>query len=80
MSSEDEEEYICLVNEEEQYSIWFAWKDIPLGWKHVGPQGSKEVVLQYVRETWTDMRPKSLREQMDKANSTSPADSSSSLT
>jgi len=41
MSKEDDEEYICLINEEEQYSIWFAWKEIPLGWKQVGPKGKK---------------------------------------
>ena len=29
MSEEDDEEYICLVNEEEQYSVWFAWKEVP---------------------------------------------------
>ena len=28
--SEDNEEYICLINEEEQYSIWFAWKEMSL--------------------------------------------------
>ena len=66
MSEEDNEEYICLVNEEEQYSIWFAWKEMPLGWKQVGLKGKKEDVLNYVKEVWTDMRPKSLREQMDK--------------
>ncbi|MEI6187027.1 MAG: MbtH family NRPS accessory protein [Alphaproteobacteria bacterium] len=66
MSEEDNEEYICLVNEEEQYSIWFSWKEIPLGWKQVGPKGKKEDVLIYVKEVWTDMRPKSLREKMDK--------------
>ena len=42
MSEEDNEEYICLINEEEQYSIWFAWKEIPLGWKRVGPKGNKQ--------------------------------------
>ena len=63
---EDNEEYICLINEEEQYSIWFAWKEIPLGWKQVGPKGTKQEVLNYVKEVWTDMRPKSLRKQMDK--------------
>ena len=52
--SEDNEEY-----------IWFAWKEIPLGWKQVGPKGNREEVLKYVKEVWTDMRPKSLREQMD---------------
>ena len=40
---EDNEEYICLINEEEQYSLWFAWKKIPLGWKQVGPKGPKQV-------------------------------------
>jgi len=63
--SEDNEEYICLINDEEQYSIWFAWKEIPYGWKRVGPIGSKEEVLQYVGKEWIDMRPKSLRDKMD---------------
>ncbi len=26
MTEEDNEEYICLINEEKQYSIWFAWE------------------------------------------------------
>jgi MbtH protein len=66
MSEEDNEKYICLINEEEQYSIWFAWKEVPLGWKRVGPQGTKQEILDYVTQVWTDMRPKSLREEMDK--------------
>ena len=53
--SEDNEEY-----------IWFAWKEIPLGWKQLGPKGNREEVLKYVQEVWTDMRPKSLRDKMDK--------------
>ena len=48
MSEEDNEEYICLINEEEQYSIWFAWKEIPLGWERVGPKGTKQEILNYV--------------------------------
>lgn len=64
--SEEQEEYICLINEEEQYSLWFAWKKIPLGWKQVGPKGSKEECLTYIEKVWADMRPKSLREQMEK--------------
>ena len=65
MSEEDNEEYICLINEEEQYSIWFAWKEVPRGWKQVDPKGTRQEVLNYVKEVWTDMRPKSLREEMD---------------
>jgi len=64
--SDDKEEYICLMNEEEQYSLWFAWKEIPLGWKQVGPKGKKDELLNYVKEVWVDMRPKSLRDQSKK--------------
>jgi len=63
--SDTHEKYICLINTEEQYSLWFAWKAIPDGWKQVGPTGSKEECLEYIKKVWTDMRPKSLREKMD---------------
>ena len=69
MSTTPEEEYICLINEEEQYSLWSADKKIPLGWNQVGPKGSKEECLSYIKTVWTDMRPKSLRIQMDKLQS-----------
>lgn len=37
------EEYICLINQEEPYSKWFAWRDIQLGWKQVEPKGSTRI-------------------------------------
>jgi MbtH protein len=58
--------YMVVVNDEEQYSIWPEGKKIPLGWKACGKSGSKEECLQYVEEVWTDMRPKSLREKMQR--------------
>jgi uncharacterized protein YbdZ (MbtH family) len=30
-----------LMNEDEQYSVWFAWKAIPKGWKKVGLQDNQ---------------------------------------
>jgi len=60
--SDGEAEYVILVNLEEQYSLWPALQPIPDGWRVEGPQGTKETCLSYIRETWTDMRPKSLRE------------------
>ncbi len=53
-----------VVNHEEQYSIWPADKEMPLGWTKAGKQGSKEACLEYVNTVWTDMRPLSLRKQM----------------
>ena len=60
-ASEDTRTYIILVNHEEQYSLWLADKEIPLGWSAVGKPGSKAECLEYVKEVWTDMRPLSLR-------------------
>jgi len=57
--------YIVVINHEEQYSIWAADREIPNGWKDVGKSGNKEECLNYISEVWTDMRPLSLRKQMD---------------
>ncbi|MBE0457048.1 MbtH family protein [Pseudoalteromonas prydzensis] len=61
----EDEEFIVLINHEKQFSIWPCWKDIPLGWQAVaGIQGDKSIVLAYINEHWTDMRPASLRQWM----------------
>ncbi|CAB3787754.1 MbtH family protein [Pararobbsia alpina] len=64
MSETSEEIYIVVVNHEEQYSIWPEYKAIPTGWKTVGKSGPKQGCLDYIKETWIDMRPLSLRRQM----------------
>ncbi len=59
--------YKVVVNHEEQYSIWPARKENPLGWRDGGKTGTKAECLQYVKEVWTDMRPLSLRKKMEQA-------------
>ena len=54
-----------VVNDEEQYSIWRADRENPLGWREAGKQGTKAECLDYVEQVWTDMRPLSLRTRMD---------------
>lgn len=61
---EDTTIYTAVVNHEEQYSIWPADRELPLGWTAVGTPGRKEEVLAWIEEVWTDMRPKSLRDRM----------------
>ena len=61
---EDQRVYKVVVNDEEQYSIWFADRQAPLGWREVGKEGPKSECLAYIKEVWTDMRPLSLRKQM----------------
>ena len=62
---EDTRIYKVVVNHEEQYSIWDAERENPLGWRDAGKQGTKAECLSYVNEVWTDMRPLSLRRKMD---------------
>jgi len=57
--------YKVVVNHEEQYSIWPLGRANPNGWKDAGKEGNKEECLAYVKEVWTDMRPLSLRKQME---------------
>jgi MbtH protein len=62
---EDTTIYKVVVNHEEQYSIWPADRELPLGWREAGQQGTKAECLAYIEEVWTDMRPLSLRKQME---------------
>lgn len=64
MQDDENTLYLVVVNHEEQYSIWPVDRELPLGWKAVGEQGSKEECLDYIEEVWTDMRPLSRREKM----------------
>lgn len=67
-NQEDNTIYRVVVNHEEQYSIWPDYKEIPGGWKAVDKIGDKQACLDYIKEVWTDMRPLSLRRQMEKAD------------
>jgi MbtH protein len=55
-------EFLVVINDEEQYSIWPAHRDLPNGWYAVGEARPREDCLSYIEEVWTDMRPKSVRE------------------
>lgn len=59
--------YKVVVNHEEQYSIWPAERENPLGWQDAGKSGFKEECLAYIKEVWTDMRPLSLRKNMEES-------------
>lgn len=56
--------YYVVVNDEEQYSIWRADRDVPKGWTIVGHSAEKQACLDQIKVLWTDMRPLSLRKQM----------------
>jgi MbtH protein len=60
-------QFVVLINDEEQYSLWPRGKDIPAGWRAVGKEGSRDECCDYVDTVWTDMRPLSLRRKMEAA-------------
>lgn len=53
--------YVVVANDELQYSIWPARRDIPLGWRGDSYEGSREECLTHIEQVWTDMRPLSVR-------------------
>ncbi len=56
--------YHVVVNDEEQYSIWPAYKALPAGWRMEGKSGPQAECLAHIEAVWTDMRPLSLRRGM----------------
>jgi MbtH protein len=68
-ADEDDDMAVCkvVINHEEQYSIWLAERPNPLGWRDAGKIGTKSECLEYIGKVWTDMRPLSLKKQMEQA-------------
>lgn len=61
---DEDAEFLVLVNDEEQYSLWPSFHEIPEGWTAVGPSGARSACLEWIDANWTDLRPKSLRDAM----------------
>lgn len=57
--------HLVVVNEEDQYSLWPAGRDIPDGWRAEGFTGTRQECLDYIDVAWVDMRPRSLRLRQD---------------
>jgi MbtH protein len=65
--ADDRRMYRVVRNDEEQYSVWPADRELPLGWRETGKAGSRAECLAHIDEVWTDMRPASVRRQMEGA-------------
>ena len=57
--------FYVLINDEEQYSLWPTFAEVPQGWRVVFGEESRAACDEYVEQNWTDMRPKSLRDAME---------------
>jgi MbtH protein len=56
-----DQDWLVVVNDEDQHSIWAAGNPLPAGWHESGFRGAREACLAHIDEVWTDMRPRSLR-------------------
>lgn len=68
MGIADESLYCVVVNDEEQYSIWPEERALPDGWRAAGTRGSKADCLAWIEQVWTDLRPLSLRQELERAS------------
>ncbi|WP_406369777.1 MbtH family NRPS accessory protein [Streptomyces sp. NBC_00647] len=64
----DDRVYRVVLNDEEQYSIWAADRDLPAGWHAEGTEGTRQECLDRIEEVWTDLRPAGLRRRMAQAS------------
>jgi len=60
-----EGEYLVLVNDEGQCSLWPAFVAVPAGWSIAHAKDTRQACLDHVEQRWTDMRPASLARRMD---------------
>jgi MbtH protein len=58
-----------VVNDEDQYSVWPAHRELPAGWTAEGTEGDKEVCLARITTVWQDMTPRSLRGRLGRQQS-----------
>lgn len=61
--------YLVLVNDEGQHSLWPAAIDVPAGWSVTFGPDRRPACLDHVEANWVDMRPKSLVQAMDGSRS-----------
>ncbi|WP_034090826.1 MbtH family protein [Streptacidiphilus albus] len=59
-----EAEYLVLINEEKQYSLWPKFAGVPAGWTAVH-ESDRASCIEYINSNWTEMRPYSLVQQMN---------------
>ncbi|MFG3160026.1 MbtH family protein [Streptomyces sp. NPDC048232] len=53
-------EFLVLVNDERQHSLWPVAIDVPSGWTVAHGPTDRAACLEYVETRWTDVRPASL--------------------
>jgi len=62
---DDNGNFVVLVNQEGQYSLWPHFVAIPEGWEQTFGPEARQSCLDHIEQNWVDMRPKSLVDAME---------------
>jgi len=54
-------EFLVLVNDEAQYSLWPAFQPVPAGWRVARVAGPREECQAWIEDQWKDLLPLSLQ-------------------
>lgn len=65
-------DFIVLINDEEQYSLWSESIPVPAGWRVVHGPADRQACLDYVDAVWKDLTPRSVR--LARSSSSAPVD------
>jgi MbtH protein len=70
MVNDNDDQWVVVINHEEQYSVYPADLPSPPGWHAIGFAGTRDACLDHIEVIWTDMRPLSVRRAIAGAAST----------
>ena len=54
-------QFLVVVNAEGQHSLWPVFADVPSGWAIAHGPSARPACLDYVRDNWADIRPRSVQ-------------------
>jgi MbtH protein len=60
--------FLVLVNNENQHSLWPSGLAVPNGWNVALSENTRPACVEFIEANWTDMRPRSLVTFMNNAN------------
>lgn len=64
---DNQSQFLVLVNDEGQHSLWPGFAEVPAGWKTCFGPETRQLCLEYVEREWVDMRPLSLIKAMEQS-------------
>lgn len=53
--------FLVLINQQQQYSLWPLFAEVPQGWSSEMGPASRAECIQYIETHWLDMRPAALK-------------------